>query len=83
MIKARIYVSLQASVFDPQSKAIENALQVLGYNNVEEIKTSKCFELTFNKKNKEAVEKQVAEICDKLLVNVNIENYRYELVEDK
>ena len=79
MIKARIFVSLQESVFDPQSKAVGNALEVLGYKNVEEIKISKCFELAFAETDLEVVKKQISEICDKLLVNGNTEVYRVEI----
>jgi len=79
VIKAKVYVTLRPSVFDPQSKVIDNTLHSLGYDNIKEVKASKYFELTFDGTDEEFVRKQLTEICKKVLSNTNTENFSFEL----
>jgi len=79
MIKARICIKLKPNVFNSQSKAVYNALQAIGYDNVVDIETNKVFELTFDETDAEVVKKQLTEICGKILSNPSIETYTYEL----
>ena len=54
----------------------------MGYDNVEDVKLGKYFELTVaDGKSKDELDKEINEICDKLLANYNMENYHYEIEE--
>ena len=79
MIKAKICIKLKPNVFNSQSKAVNNALQAMGYDNVVDIETSKMYDLTFDKTDVEVVKKQLVEICGKVSSNPSIETYTYEL----
>ena len=79
MIKVRIFVHYQESVFDPQSKAIEDALNKLGHNNISEVRKCKCFEMVFDEDDEKLVKEQVKKMCDELLVNPNTEKCKYEI----
>ncbi len=81
MIKATVYVTIKQSVLDPQGKAAQSALQALGFDEVEEVRIGKYIELELNTADQAAAEARVKEMCEKLLVNTVIEDYRYELSE--
>ncbi|ATO49789.1 MULTISPECIES: phosphoribosylformylglycinamidine synthase subunit PurS [Brevibacillus] len=81
MCKAVIYVTLRESVLDPQGHAIQGALHTLGFQQVKDARIGKYIELTLDTNDHQAAEKQVKEMCEKLLANTVIEEYRYELVE--
>ena len=83
MIKAKVFVSLKPSVFDPESKVICNTLKSLGYINVIESKVNKFFELHFDETDVEIVKKELQEICEKVLVNPNTEVYEIWIDNEK
>ncbi|OJG45512.1 phosphoribosylformylglycinamidine synthase [Enterococcus gallinarum] len=66
---------------DPQGEAVKGAVHRLGYQNVSEIRIGKYFEIKVTDSNKESVAAEIEEVCDKLLANVNMETYRYEIIE--
>lgn len=76
-MKAIIHVSLKKAILDPQGKAIANALKSMGYAEVEDARQGKVIELQLNGTGDEA---RLREMCDKLLANPVIEDYRVELV---
>ncbi len=76
---SRIYVTLRPSVLDPAGTAVESGLQQLGYENVEGIRIGKYIELTLAAESEEQARQQLDRMCDKLLANPVIENYRFEL----
>ncbi|MFQ5597555.1 MAG: phosphoribosylformylglycinamidine synthase subunit PurS [Nitrospiria bacterium] len=78
-MKAKIYVSLKEGILDPQGKAIEQALSVLGFNDVGGVRVGKYLELNLKSGSADAAEGKVKEMCEKLLANTVIETYRYEL----
>lgn len=80
MTKVNVYVTLRESVVDPQGIAAKEALQTLGYNEVENVRIGKLIELELNGSSSE-IDARVKEMCDKLLVNKVIEDYRYEIGE--
>ena len=80
-MKIKIYVTHKKGVLDPQGKTVESALKSLGYKNVFGVHIGKYIELEVEGKDKAKVEKQVVEMCNKLLSNPIIEQYRFE-VED-
>ncbi|MCL2063347.1 MAG: phosphoribosylformylglycinamidine synthase subunit PurS [Candidatus Cloacimonetes bacterium] len=81
MIKTRVFVSLKTSVFDPSSSVIKNTMQKLGYNSVMDIKENKYYELVFDENDPEIVKSLTKELGEKLLVNPNTENFRFEIIE--
>ncbi|MCI2255018.1 phosphoribosylformylglycinamidine synthase subunit PurS [Domibacillus sp. PGB-M46] len=80
MYKVKVYVTLRESVLDPQGKAVQQSLSSLGYQGVEEVRIGKYMELQFDDSVRD-VEGTVKEVCEKLLSNPVIEDYRYEIEE--
>lgn len=79
--QARIYVTLRPSVLDPAGTAVQSGLRQLGYENVEQVRIGKYIELTLMAANEDEANKQLNRMCDQLLTNPVIENYRFELKE--
>ena len=79
-MKARIHVTLKRGILDPQGKAIEQALATLGYQSVGNVRVGKYLELELAETVKDKAEAQVKAMCEKLLANTIIEEYRFELV---
>jgi phosphoribosylformylglycinamidine synthase subunit PurS len=80
MTKVNVYVTIRESVVDPQGIAAKEALQTLGYKEVESVRIGKLIELELDGAVNE-IDVRVKEMCDKLLVNKVIEDYRYEIGE--
>ncbi len=78
-MKARIHVTLKPGILDPQGKAIEHALASLGYTSAENVRVGKYLELDLKETARDKAEAQVKAMCEKLLANTIIEEYRYEL----
>jgi phosphoribosylformylglycinamidine synthase len=78
-MKARVFVTLKPGVLDPQGKAIEHALGSLGFSGVEEVRQGKLIELDLAESDAAKAEAAVKAMCEKLLANTVIENYRIEL----
>ena len=78
-MKATVHVTLKNGVLDPQGKAIENALGTLGFNGIEGARIGKYIELDLTETNADKAETQVTEMCEKLLANTVIENFRVEV----
>lgn len=78
-MRAKIYITLKSGILDPQGKAIEHALSVLGFEGVKEARVGKYMELVLSPGPIDQVEKGIKEMCEKLLANTVIETYRYEL----
>ncbi|MBE9139367.1 phosphoribosylformylglycinamidine synthase subunit PurS [Nodosilinea sp. LEGE 07088] len=76
---ARIYVTLRPSVLDPAGTAVQSGLAHMGYSNVGPIRIGKYIELTLEAASEEAASQQLDRMCDQLLANPVIENYRFEL----
>jgi phosphoribosylformylglycinamidine synthase len=79
--QARIYVTLRPSVLDPAGVAVESGLKQLGYEGVEQVRIGKYIELMLSAANEDKAREQLDRICDQLLANPVIENYRFDLVE--
>ena len=79
---SRIYVTLRPSVLDPAGTAVRHGLSQLGYAQVEQVRIGKYIELSLKAENIEGAHEQLNKICDQLLANPVIENYRFELVEE-
>ena len=77
-MKARVYVTLKKSVFDPQGKTIHDALRSMGYSSVAEVRQGKFFEVALEGVASEAARETVEEIAANVLSNPVIESYRVE-----
>ncbi len=78
-MKARVYVTLKPSVFDPQGQTIADALHSLGYKNVGDVRQGKFFELDVDAASADKAKSIAADVADKLLANPVIESYRVEV----
>ena len=78
-MKAKIHVTLKSGILDPQGKAIEHALATLGFKNATNVRMGKYLELELRETTKDRAEAEVKAMCEKLLANTIIEEYRYEL----
>jgi len=79
-VKAKIHVTLKQGILDPQGKAIEHALESLGFRSAANVRVGKYMEVEVNEQDKTKAEAQVRQMCEKLLANTIIEEYRFELV---
>jgi phosphoribosylformylglycinamidine synthase len=81
-MRVKIFVSLKSGVLDPHGKAIERSLHALGYGEVGEVRAGKFIELEMNASSRDAAEARVREMCDKLLANPVIEDYRFQISDE-
>lgn len=79
--QAHIYVTLRPSVLDPAGTAVKSGLSHMGYDNVEQVRIGKYIELTISAVDENTARAQLDRMCDQLLANPVIENYRFDLVE--
>ena len=75
-MKVSTIITLKKEVLDPQGKVIKSALDSMGFNNINEIRQGKYFEIDIDEKDKKKAEEQVENMCKKLLTNLVIEDYR-------
>jgi len=80
MYKVKVFVTLKESVIDPQGSAATKALQKLDYPEVQNVRVGKYIELTLNNTDQN-IEETVHNICKELLVNKEVEDYRFEIEE--
>ena len=78
-MKARVYVTLKKSVFDPQGKTIHDALRSLGYHGVADVRQGKFFEVTLEGMAPDKAKSTIEDIAHKVLANPVIESYRVEV----
>jgi phosphoribosylformylglycinamidine synthase subunit PurS len=76
---ARIYVTLRPSVLDPAGTAVQSGLAHLGYTDVESVRIGKYIEVNLTAPDEAQAHTQLDRMCDQLLANPVIENYRIEL----
>ena len=74
-MKIKIIVTLKKSVLDPQGTVIQQALNGMGFKNVNEVRQGKFFEINIDEKNQRKAEEKADEMCKKLLANLVIEDY--------
>ncbi|MGD1907638.1 MAG: phosphoribosylformylglycinamidine synthase subunit PurS [Leptolyngbyaceae cyanobacterium] len=79
--QAQIYVTLRPSVLDPAGTAVRSGLSHMGYDAVSQVRIGKYVELTLSAEDRQDASQQLDRICDQLLANPVIENYRFDLEE--
>ena len=75
-LKFSVTVTLKKDVLDPQGKVVENTLISMGMENLKSIRQGKFFEIEVDENDQKKAEEKVKEMCEKLLVNLIIENYK-------
>ena len=78
-MRARVYVTLKPSVFDPQGTTVTDALHTMGYASVRDVRQGKYFELDVDAATADDTRRLAADVADKLLANPVIESYRVEV----
>lgn len=78
-MKAKVYISLKEGILDPQGKAVEHALDVLGFKGIKGLRIGKYLEIDLNAETRDAASRDVKDMCEKLLANTVIETYRFEI----
>ena len=78
-VRARVFVTLKPSVFDPQGRTIAEALHSMGYSSIGEVRQGKYFELDVQATSADQARAVATEVADRLLANPVIESYRVEI----
>jgi len=82
MIKVNVYVTLKKEILDTQGLVIKKAIPQIGFNNVENVRFGKFIQLEIeqNSKSEEDIKKEIEYLCDRLLSNPIIEDFKYEIL---
>lgn len=83
MYHVKVYVTYKESILDPQGEAVRGAVHRMGFEEIDSIRMGKYFEITVQERDERSVEDVIESICDKLLANVVMETYRYEIEKVK
>ena len=79
-MKAKVYVSLKSGVLDPQGKAIQHSVELLGYSGISDVRQGKYFEIALDSSvNGDQARESVDKIAREVLSNPIIEEYRVEI----
>ena len=78
---ADVYIELKEGVADPEGEATLKTLRLLGFKRVKRVSTVKVFRIDIEARSKEDAEREIAEMCEKLLANPVIQKYRIEWKE--
>ena len=79
MYLAKVYIQYRPTVSDPQGQTILGGLHQLGFDSVQSVRAGKYMEITLDADTELAAAEQVQDMCDKLLANPVIEDYRFDL----
>lgn len=81
-MKAKVYVTLKPSVLDPQGKAIHHSVELLGFENIADVRQGKYFEIALDSSLSETeAQTTVERIAKDVLANPVIEDYKVEIVQ--
>ena len=75
-MKISVIITLKKDVLDPQGKVIHQTLDGMGFNNINEVRQGKYFEIDIKENDKKKSEDKIEEMCKKLLANLVIEDYK-------
>lgn len=78
-MKSKIKIMLKESVLDPQGTTVKHALENLGFGDVNDVRIGKYIEVDLKTDDKAQAEAETKEMCDKLLANLVIESYEFEV----
>ncbi|MDC0452824.1 phosphoribosylformylglycinamidine synthase subunit PurS [Candidatus Pelagibacter sp.] len=75
-MKISVIITLKKDVLDPQGKVIYQTLDGMGFNDINEVRQGKYFEIDTKESDPKKAKDKVEEMCKKLLANLVIENYK-------
>ena len=75
-MKISVIITLKKNVLDPQGKAIQQTLDGMGFNNINEVRQGKFFEIEIDEKDQKKAKEKVEDLSKKLLANLVIEDYK-------
>ena len=75
-MKISVIITLKKDVLDPQGKVIHQTLDGMGFEGINEVRQGKYFEIDTNESDKRKAEEKVEEMCEKLLANLVIEDFK-------
>ena len=75
-MKISVIITLKKDVLDPQGKVIHQTLDSMGFDDINEVRQGKYFEIDIKETDKDIAKAKVEEMCKKLLANLVIENYK-------
>lgn len=78
-MKATIFITLKNGILDPQGRAVQQSLEVLGFDSVRDVRIGKLMEINLEDSDTQAAEQTIEAMCQKLLANPVIEDFRYEI----
>lgn len=78
---AQVYVTPKPAILDPEGKAVASSLHSLGYLEVADVRLGKYIVVQLEGDSRASAESRVEEMCQRLLANDVIEDYRFELEE--
>ncbi|MCM3630856.1 phosphoribosylformylglycinamidine synthase subunit PurS [Paenibacillus glycanilyticus] len=78
-MKAKVYVTIKQNVLDPQGQAVQGSLHTMGFAEVEKVRIGKYLELELDTNDRSEAEARVKVMCEKLLANTVVEDFRFEL----
>lgn len=81
MYKGIVFVTLKKGVLDPQGDAVKRSFHVLGYKGVQDVRVGKYIEVVLEAESRDEAYQLLVELCDRLLANPVIEEYRVEVAE--
>ena len=83
MFEVQVTVDLKKGISDPEGTNTLKALNLLGFTNVTSAKTTRTFDLMVDEKDKKKVEKDVEQMCQRLLINPVIHTYNIKIIKKK
>ncbi|GMK45857.1 MULTISPECIES: phosphoribosylformylglycinamidine synthase subunit PurS [Paenibacillus] len=78
-MKAKVYVTIKENVLDPQGQAVQGSLHTMGFAEVDKVRIGKYLELQLDTSDRAEAEARVKVMCEKLLANTVVEDFRFEL----
>jgi phosphoribosylformylglycinamidine synthase subunit PurS len=83
MLKVNVYVTLKKEILDAQGLVIKKAINQIGYDNIEEVRFGKYMQLEISEEGKDSdqIKEEIEYLCDKLLSNPIIEDFKYEIIK--
>ena len=82
-MKANVYITLKKGILDPAGKAVLSSLESLGYKGISQVRIGKYIEIEFGDRAKAEAERDIKDMCERLLANTIIEDYFFEIVDQK
>jgi len=78
-LQVKVFVTPRKGILDPQGRTVEHALKSLGFENVSEVKIGRYITLNIDAPNADAARAAASKMCEQLLANPNIEDFRFEV----